>query len=186
MSRFADHFGIGLTQPELDFVDIPLEEDRPVYLDPFAVSLYDDDLSVQCNDTVVGFFQATISGIQSGDNGRAERMLQRLSEPNETHLGVSSGPPQGRGVSGKQAFDLYKSIVSSKAAKSGLVSELSECDLFINGIGPDKLRSHLHSPIWCAGSRRRRAFRRLDQRPITLPRALPCTTIRNRHGCQRA
>ncbi len=40
-------------------------------------------------------------------------------------VGVSSGAPQGRGVSGKQAFDLYKSIVSSKAAKSGLVSELS-------------------------------------------------------------
>jgi hypothetical protein len=66
-------------------------------------------------------------------------MLQRLSEPNETHLGVSSGSPKGRGVSGKQAMDLYESIASSKAAKSGLVSELSECDLFIDGIGPDKI-----------------------------------------------
>lgn len=66
-------------------------------------------------------------------------MLQNLSEPNETRLGVSSGKPQGRGVSGKQARDLYKSIVSSQAAKSGLVNEISECDLFINGVGPDKM-----------------------------------------------
>ena len=139
MSRFADHFGVGLTQPELDFVNIPLDEDLPVYLDPFAISLYSDELSSQCNDAVVAFFQATINAIRVGDNSRAERMLQRLSEPNETHLGVSSGAPQGRGVSGKQAFDLYRNIAASKAAKTGLVSELSECDLFINGVGPDKV-----------------------------------------------
>lgn len=139
MIRFSSHFDIGLTQPELDFVDIPLDEDLPVYLDPFAISLYDDELSRGCNDALVGFFQSAISAIRSGDAGRAEKMLQRLSEPNETHLGVSSGAPQGRGVSGKQAFDLYRSIVSSKAAQSGLVSELSECDLFIDGIGPDKI-----------------------------------------------
>lgn len=139
MAKFSEHFGIGLTQPELDFVDIPLEEDLPVYLDPFAISLYEDDFSAGCNDAVVAFFQNTIAAIRAGDDAQAQRMLQRLSEPNETHLGVSSGAPQGRGVSGKQAFDLYKSIVSSKAAKSGLVSELSECDLFIDGVGPDKI-----------------------------------------------
>ena len=139
MLRFADHFKLGLTQPELDFVNIPLEEDLSVYLDPFAISLYDDELSCQCNDAVVSFFEATIASIRSGNTATAEKMLQRLSEPNETRLGVSSGLPQGRGISGKQAFDLYKSIASSKAAKSGLVSELSECDLFIDGIGPDKI-----------------------------------------------
>ncbi len=138
--RFSEHFKIGLAQPELDFVDIPLDEDLGVYLDPFAISLYDDDdLSQRSNDAVVSFFQTTINAIRSGDDGLAQKMLQRLSEPNETHLGVSAGAPQGRGVSGKQAFDLYKSIVASKAAKSGLVSEISECDLFIDGIGPDKI-----------------------------------------------
>jgi len=66
-------------------------------------------------------------------------MLNNLSEPNETRLGVSKGLPQGRGVSGKQAHDLYSSIASSKATRSGLVTELSECDLFIDNIGADKV-----------------------------------------------
>jgi len=66
-------------------------------------------------------------------------LLNGLSEPNETHLGLSSGRPQGRGVSGKQAFDLYRHLTRSRAAASGLLSELADCDLFIEGIGPDKI-----------------------------------------------
>jgi hypothetical protein len=139
VTRFAKHHGIGLIQPELDFVDIPMDGDLPVFVDPFGISLCDDELGHTCNDELVSFFQTVISAIRSGDDALAERMLQRLSEPNETHLGVSKGRPQGRGISGKQAHDLYRSIASSKAAKSGLVSELSECDLFIDGIGADKI-----------------------------------------------
>jgi hypothetical protein len=137
--RLAAHFGISLSQPELDFVDIPMDGDLSVYVDPFGISLCDDDMSRECNDALVEFFQTVISAIRNGDDVRAERMIQRLSEPNETHLGVSRGRPQGRGVSGKQAADLYRSIAASKAARSGLVSELAECDLFIDGIGADKI-----------------------------------------------
>jgi hypothetical protein len=139
VARFSAHFGLSLAQPELDFADVILDGDLPVYVDPFAISLYDDDLSHQCNDAIVGFFQTAINAVRADDANRAEKMLQRLSEPNETRLGVSSGAPRGRGISGKQAFDLYKSIAGSEATRSGLVSHLSECDLFIDGIGPDKI-----------------------------------------------
>ncbi len=44
-----------------------------------------------------------------------------------------------RGVSGKQAFDLYSKLSESQAAKTGILSELAECDLFVEGIGPDKI-----------------------------------------------
>lgn len=139
MTKFSDHYNLTLSQPELDFVNIDLNADLPVYVDPFAISLNEDELSLECNNAIVDFFQGAITAITAGDTTCAERMLRNLSEPNETHLGVSSGPPQGRGVSGKQAFDLYQSLAASKAAKIGLISELSECDLFIDGIGPDKI-----------------------------------------------
>jgi hypothetical protein len=113
MIKFAEHFGLPLEQPELDFVNVPLDSDLSVYLDPFAISLYHDTFSRQCNDAVVAFFQAAISAISSGDNSRAERMLQHLSEPNETRLGVSSGVPRGRGVGHKQAVELYKSVAAN-------------------------------------------------------------------------
>jgi hypothetical protein len=59
--------------------------------------------------------------------------------PNETRLGKSQGKPQGRGVSGKQQLDLYEALADSEAAKTGILSEIAECDLFIEGIGPDKI-----------------------------------------------
>lgn len=139
MPKFSEHFGIGFSQPALDFVDVPLDADLAVYVDPFAISIYDDALSRECNEAVLAFFQSALTAVRSGNERLASSMLTNLSEPNETRLGVSSGRPQGRGVSGKQARDLYKSISESRAARSGLVTELSECDLFINGIGRDKV-----------------------------------------------
>ena len=139
MPTFSEHFALGHSQPELNFVDIDLADDLPVLVDPFAISIYSDELSRRCNDAIVWFFQAAIQAMREGREDQAVQMLGHLSEPNETRLGVSQARPQGRGVSGKQAFDLYRSIANSQAARTGLVTQISECDLFIEGIGPDKI-----------------------------------------------
>jgi hypothetical protein len=112
MRKFSTHFGLSLSQPELDFVDIPLDGDLPVYLDPFAVSLYDDDLSRQSNQSIVAFFQAAINAIRADDAGRAERMLQRLSEPNERILGFRRESREG-GV-----LAVSKRSISTKASRA--------------------------------------------------------------------
>lgn len=137
--RFSQAFGLNKMQAELDFVDIDLEGDTPLYVDPFALSIRKDNWSIRCTQHVVSFFQTAIDAIHSGDHDRAKAVLTNLSEPNETRLGKSEGKPRGRGVSGKQGSDLYEALVDSEAAKTGLLSELAECDLFIPGIGPDKI-----------------------------------------------
>ena len=40
--RFSEHFQLGMTQYELDFVDIPLETDIPLFIDPYAISIRND------------------------------------------------------------------------------------------------------------------------------------------------
>jgi hypothetical protein len=123
----------------LDFVDVDLERDLPLFVDPFAFSIKQDEWSYRCTQHIVSFFQAVIDAIYRGDHDRAKRLLTNLSEPNETRLGISQDRPSGRGVSGKQAFDLYEALVESDAARSGVLSEIAECDLFIPGIGADKI-----------------------------------------------
>ena len=44
MIKFTTYFGLPLEQPELDFVNISLDSDLSVYVDPFAISFYDDPL----------------------------------------------------------------------------------------------------------------------------------------------
>jgi hypothetical protein len=137
--RFSKAFSLSKSQAELDFVDIDLEGDTPLYVDPFALSIRKDAWSMRCTQHIVSFFQTAIDAIHAGDHERAKAVLTNLSEPNETCLGKSKGRPRGRGVSGKQSFDLYEALRDSEAAKTGLLSEIADCDLFIPGIGPDKI-----------------------------------------------
>ena len=137
--RFSKAFGLNKGQAELDFVDIDLEIDQPLYVDPFALSIRKDAWSHRCTQHIVSFFQTAVDAIRANNHDRAREVLTNLSEPNETRLGLSRGEPSGRGVSGKQAFDLYEALAESEAAKTGLLDEIAECDLFIPGISHDKI-----------------------------------------------
>ena len=139
MPRFSKIFNVGLEQPQLDFVDINPAFDTPLFIDPFAIALKDDHWSQSCHRHIVHFFQTALSHVRSGREADGRALLNGLSEPNETCLGLSRGAPAGRGVSGKQAFDLYNSLAQSQAAKTGLLEELAECDLFVEGIARDKI-----------------------------------------------
>lgn len=138
MRHFSEVYGIGLDQSQLDFVDVSPWKDTPLFIDPFAISTRQDDWSRRCHQHIVHFFQTALDFVRSGHEKEAKMLLNGLSEPNETCLGLSQGVPAGRGVSGKQAVDLYQSLANSQAAKSGLLEELAEFDLFIEGVGPDK------------------------------------------------
>jgi hypothetical protein len=139
MATFSEIDQLGLSQPQLDFVDIDPNSDLPLFIDPYAISTKSDTWSQQCDAHIVSFFDTALEEIRRGNEQRAKLLLNGLSEPNETCLGMSSGPLQGRGVSGKQAIDLYEQLAQSQAAQSGLLSEIAECDLFVPGIGPDKI-----------------------------------------------
>ena len=139
MRRFSEIFDIPLEQAQLDFVDVTPARDTPLFIDPFAISLKQDQWSATCHQLIAHFFQTALDNIRGGRIDPARAMLNGLTEPNETCLGLSKGSPAGRGVSGKQALDLYESLARSQAAQSGVLGELAECDLFVERIGPDKI-----------------------------------------------
>lgn len=65
--------------------------------------------------------------------------MSNLHEPNETFLGQPQGNPSGRGVGNHKARDLVGALRRSRAFKTGLISDISEAELFIAGIGPDTI-----------------------------------------------
>jgi hypothetical protein len=88
---------------------------------------------------VLSFFEAVLEAIRAGDVVRGRRLLDNLGEPNETCLGLSAGRPAGRGVGRQQADELFDRIRQSRAAQTGLLSELADCELFIPNFGADKI-----------------------------------------------
>jgi hypothetical protein len=96
-TRFSDHFGLGKAQSQLDFVDIPVETDIPLFVDPYALHISSQDWLRECGNSVVEYFQTLIDQIRKGNKKSALELLDNFHEPNETHLGFSSSRPSGRG-----------------------------------------------------------------------------------------
>lgn len=139
MARFADHFGLGLTQYQLDFVNVPLHTDIKLLVDPYALGVAPDAWSQQCNGLVVSYFELVLQMIRAGRETEGRRLLSRLSEPNETHLGMSRNRPAGRSIGNIGAGLIYDRLAASRAVKSGLLQDLADCELLIPNIGRDKI-----------------------------------------------
>ena len=139
MGTFSNHFGLDKSQDELDFVDVQLDRDIPLFLDPFAISLRSDRWSQDAHALLVAFFQRVIDGIREGRGQAARGLLNHLREPNETRLGLSRGRPQGAGIGPYQADELFNALRDSQAVQTGFLSSLEECELMIDGISRDKI-----------------------------------------------
>lgn len=139
MPKFAAFCGINKTQSQLDFVNVDTERDTPLFIDPYVFEVRDDLWSIQCNEAITSFFERVLEFIRTNQHDEALSLLQNLREPNETCLGLSQGSPSGRGVGGIQAEAIFNNFINSRAAQTGLLSDLSECELFVEGVGPDKI-----------------------------------------------
>lgn len=136
--KISEYYELNKTQYELDFVDTYINGDKTLFVDPYALSKRKDDWSILANNEVVNFFQLILRSIKDNPS-LAKEMLGNLSEPNETHLGLSEKESKGKGVSGKQSNDLYMNLSESKAVQTGFVKDLSDCELMVAGIGYDKI-----------------------------------------------
>lgn len=139
MVSFSSAFNLNKMQAELDFVDIDLQKDRPLYLDPYALTTRGDDWSLECHDSIVNFFESVIQAIHSNDDTKGIRILSHLGEPEETHLGVAESGNKGRGIGPVQARELFRALKESRAARSGILSDISDFALFIPQVGRDKI-----------------------------------------------
>lgn len=135
--RVSEHYRLGLGQGELDFVDVDIRDDTALFVDPQALRRLRSQWGHECVSLIQDFFQTVIRAIRDGDDVRAQRLLAGLSEPNETHLGLSWGRSQGRGMGEALAFDLWESLSTSRAVATDLLADLEDAALLVEGIGPD-------------------------------------------------
>lgn len=137
--RISKKFALGKTQYELDFVDININRDIPLFIDPYFLSIRKDRWSSDASRTLKSFFETFIKLIRAQKEDEARALFSYLHEPNETRLGLSRGKPRGNGMGDGDANKLFESIKTSKAVNSGLVEDLEDFKFFIPGIGKDKI-----------------------------------------------
>jgi len=137
--RLSDYYRLGKEQPELDFVDVPVQTDLSLFIDPYALRLERDPWFIEATNLVVGFFETVLRSLRSHDERRALELLSHLAEPNETHLGLSQGEPRGRGLGAVQSRQIYERLRESRAVRTGFLRDLEDAELMIPGIARDKI-----------------------------------------------
>lgn len=136
-TRVSTYFKLGRKQPSLDFVDVSIKNDARVFIDPRALRLLPSQWACQCVSLIQSFFKTLLSAIKANDERVGRILLSGLHEPNETHLGLSRGQSQGRGLGTGMAKAVWKALRDSEAAKSGLLEDLEDTILLIEGISND-------------------------------------------------
>lgn len=135
--QIADYFHLGVSQSQLDFVNIRLDTDIPLFIDPSALKMMDTSWSRNCQKLISSYFKLVLDNIRNGDQEKAKMLLIELGEPNETHFGHSRNQSQGKGMGKIRAIKLWESLSNSLAVKTGLIKDLEDTVLMIDGIGPD-------------------------------------------------
>lgn len=139
MTRFSTAFSLTNSQANIDFVDIDLSTDTPLYLDPYAIQIRDDEWSTKCGDNIRSFFNELLDSLRLENLDHVMHLLSNLHEPNETFLGQSQGYPNGKAIGETKAIQLAEALRNSRAFETGMLSDISDAELFIRGIGRDTI-----------------------------------------------
>ena len=135
--RVSEHYRLERSQASLDFVDVDIVADTPVFISPKALTMLPSEFGDECVHLVQGFFQTVLELIRGERNDQAERLLRQLREPNETRFGLSKGRSRGRALGTDSAHEVWEALSQSEAAKSGLLEDLEDTVLMIEGISVD-------------------------------------------------
>lgn len=135
--RFSEQFDLPSNQAFHDFVDVPLDTDLAVFIDPHVVATTRTDWCVRCHQIVSDFFQTLLDRLRDGDMDGALALLCVSREDNRPRTGYSRRKPQGTGVGPEKAQILIERLTESAAFESGDIQELEDGALFADRIGLD-------------------------------------------------
>lgn len=135
--RVSEYYKLGRTQASLDFIDVDIVNDIELYIDPYSFEIMDNIFSNKCKYLINNYFQTLLEYIKINDIQSAKEILEKLNEPNETHLGMSIGESKGRGLGPYLASEILTTLQKSKAVTTGLLQNIEESSLIIEGISYD-------------------------------------------------
>lgn len=137
--KISKKFNIKRKQSELDFVDIDINKDTPLFIDPYRISKLSGDFIDQANDVINNYFSFLIELLSSNNIQKAREIFTNLNEVNETCLGFSSDNPMGNGLGIKSSNDFFEAIRKSKAVELGILNSLEDIKVFIPGVSSDRI-----------------------------------------------
>ena len=137
--RISKKFNLGKTQNELDFIDIDISKDMPLFIDPYRISKLSGPFIDEANGIINNYFSYLTELLVSGDYETARKIFTHLNEVNETCLGYSAKKPRGNGLGKKSSDEIFESLMGSKAVGLGILNSLEDLQVFVPGVSSDRI-----------------------------------------------
>ncbi len=135
----TERFGINRKQGELDFIDIDINKDLPLFIDPYRISKLSGPFINEANGIINNFFSYLIELLVTKEYNKVNEIFANFGEVNETCLGFSKNKPRGNGIGAKGAQDLLTAIKNSKAVDLGILESLEDIKVFVHGVSSDRI-----------------------------------------------
>lgn len=139
--RFSQEFDIEKDGTE-DWFDLLLNQDTPLYVDPFLIFDDQDEFWSDAKQEIVNFFELAIglslkSGGENNQYWKSAINILKCPEPNQFCLGLSTGNPQGAGLGKLSAEKICKSLLKAKDSGISDFSMIPGFMTLVSGVGVD-------------------------------------------------
>ncbi len=136
--RLNDFYNLSFNQSMVDFVIPFLDEDIPLYVDPFLLWKSPSQQDNSLHTTIINCFNYLVQLANNNKEIEAIETLIKCSECNEVGLGFSE-KREGLKIGEKIAKSIIKSFKEINHIRQNGFVHFEELQLYIDGIGPDRI-----------------------------------------------
>src|SRR6266850_8424944 len=137
--RLIDVFGLTFSQDDVGFAIPKLDEDIPLYVDPFLLWNSAEPEYRHLHDLLLRFFGLVRQQILDGHIEKAATLLSGVSEPRELGLGYASGSKQGNNIGPQLIAGIMQAFASIPQLAAGEMRHLEELQLVVPNLAEDRI-----------------------------------------------
>ena len=137
--KVSEVLNLEKNQFELDFVDIDIDGDLPLFIDPIYISKANTPMVNKMYSTLNNFFEYLMDLINTENITEARNIFMNLNEVNDIHLGLSKNESRGNGIGEKYQKKIFDNILNIAQKHEGLLNQIQDIKIFVQGIDRDRI-----------------------------------------------
>ncbi len=146
--RFTEKFFLpSHRQADYDFINIRVDTDNLLFLDPTRFVLNDDIFSKECSKIVQDFFDTIFNLYLANKMSEARKNFSSSGESNEIFLGYTNGFPRGNGNSEESLTNVFNYVHNKGLLTKKVVGRIEDFHIFVPDFGEDLLSDLVASLI---------------------------------------
>ena len=140
MENFSKHFNLPIQgHQDIAFVDIPIDTDVELFLDPTLIETGGGSFSEWCATGISSFFGAVFQACADRDKDALEGLLAHSGEPNESHLGLSVRQSKGRGASVDILLPVFEGLMRQGLFERGVITSPNDVCVLAPNFDQDRM-----------------------------------------------